>query len=61
VIAANNDGVWNESGASLAFVIPPAFVQTQGFQGLMFRLQAVRVRIASSKVLLNDFVASPEM
>jgi signal transduction histidine kinase/ligand-binding sensor domain-containing protein len=95
VIAANNDGVWNESGASLTFVIPPAFVQTgwfialcvaggaaavwalvrlrvrqvrrrleqrmedrlnertriarelhdtllQGFQGLMFRLQAVR-------------------
>ena len=95
VIAANNDGVWNESGASLAFVIPPAFIQTgwflalcvaggvaavwalvrlrvhqvhrrleerledrlnertrisrelhdsllQGFQGLMFRLQAVR-------------------
>ena len=94
-MAANNDGVWNESGASLAFVIPPAFVQTgwfialcvaggaaavwslvrlrvrrvhrrleermevrlnertriarelhdsllQGFQGLMFRLQAVR-------------------
>jgi signal transduction histidine kinase/ligand-binding sensor domain-containing protein len=95
VIAANNDGVWNKSGASIAFVIPPAFVQTgwfialcvaggaavvwtlvllrvrqvrarieermedrlnertrisrelhdsllQGFQGLMFRLQAVR-------------------
>jgi signal transduction histidine kinase/ligand-binding sensor domain-containing protein len=95
VIAANNDGVWNESGASLVFIIPPAFVQTgwfialcaaggaiavwalirlrvrqvrrrveermedrltertrisrelhdsllQGFQGLMFRLQAVR-------------------
>jgi signal transduction histidine kinase len=95
VIAANNDGVWNESGASLAFVIPPGFVQTgwfialciaggaaavwalirlrvrqvrgrleermeerlnertriarelhdsllQGFQGMMFRLQAVR-------------------
>jgi ligand-binding sensor domain-containing protein len=95
VIAANNDGVWNEPAASLALVIPPAFVQTrwfiafclagsvltvwvlirlrvrqvhrrleermedrlnertrisrelhdsllQGFQGLMFRLQAVR-------------------
>ena len=95
MIAANNDGVWNESGAPLAFVNPPAFVQTgwfialciaggaaavwalvrlrvsqvrrrleermkerlnertriarelhdsllQGFQGLMFRLQAVR-------------------
>jgi signal transduction histidine kinase/ligand-binding sensor domain-containing protein len=95
VIAANNDGLWNESGASLDFVIPPVFTQTglfialcaaggaaavwalvrlrvrqvhrrleerledrlnersrisrelhdsllQGFQGLMFRLQAVR-------------------
>jgi signal transduction histidine kinase/ligand-binding sensor domain-containing protein len=31
VIAANNDGVWNESGASLAFVIPAAFVQTGWF------------------------------
>ena len=31
VIAANNDGVWNEAGASLAFVIPPAFVQTGWF------------------------------
>ena len=34
VIASNNDGVWNESGASLAFVIPPAFVQTGGFIAL---------------------------
>jgi signal transduction histidine kinase/ligand-binding sensor domain-containing protein len=34
VIAANNDGVWNESGASLAFVIPPAFVQTGWFIAL---------------------------
>jgi signal transduction histidine kinase/ligand-binding sensor domain-containing protein len=95
VIAANNDGIWNESGTSMTFVILPAFVQTgwfialciaagaaavwclvrlrvrqvrrrleermedrlnertriarelhdsllQGFQGLMFRLQAVR-------------------
>jgi signal transduction histidine kinase len=95
VIASNNSGVWNDVGASLTFVIAPAFVQTgwflalcvigiatavwalirlrvrqvrerleermevrlnertriarelhdsllQGFQGLMFRLQAVR-------------------
>jgi signal transduction histidine kinase/ligand-binding sensor domain-containing protein len=102
VIAANNDGVWNESGASLGFVIPPAFVQTgwfialcmaggaaavwalvrlrvrqvrrrleermedrlnertrisrelhdsllQGFQGLMFRLQAVRQLLPAGK------------
>jgi signal transduction histidine kinase/ligand-binding sensor domain-containing protein len=34
VIAANNDGVWNESGASLAFAIPPAFVQTRWFIAL---------------------------
>jgi signal transduction histidine kinase/ligand-binding sensor domain-containing protein len=34
VIAANNDGVWNESGAALAFAIPPAFVQTRWFIAL---------------------------
>jgi signal transduction histidine kinase/ligand-binding sensor domain-containing protein len=34
LIAANNDGVWNESGASLAFAIPPAFVQTRWFIAL---------------------------
>jgi hypothetical protein len=34
VIAANNDGVWNESGASIAFVIPPAFYQTRWFYAL---------------------------
>jgi len=31
VIAANNDGVWNNQGASTAFIIPPAFVQTGWF------------------------------
>jgi signal transduction histidine kinase/ligand-binding sensor domain-containing protein len=34
VTAANNDGVWNESGASLALVIPPAFIQTRWFLAL---------------------------
>jgi len=34
VSAANNDGVWNESGAALPFVIPPAFVQTGWFIAL---------------------------
>jgi signal transduction histidine kinase/ligand-binding sensor domain-containing protein len=34
VIAANNDGVWNETGATLDFVIPPAFVQTGWFIAL---------------------------
>jgi signal transduction histidine kinase/ligand-binding sensor domain-containing protein len=31
VIACNNDGVWNETGADLAFTIPPAFYQTRWF------------------------------
>ncbi len=31
VRAANNDGVWNQDGASLAIVIPPAFHQTKWF------------------------------
>jgi signal transduction histidine kinase/ligand-binding sensor domain-containing protein len=34
VIAANNDGVWNDRGAALAFTIPPAFVQTGWFIAL---------------------------
>jgi signal transduction histidine kinase/ligand-binding sensor domain-containing protein len=43
VIAANNDGVWNESGASLAFLIPPAFVQTGWFIALCVAGAAVAV------------------
>jgi signal transduction histidine kinase/ligand-binding sensor domain-containing protein len=34
VIASNNDGVWNEAGATLDFVIPPTFVQTGWFVAL---------------------------
>jgi signal transduction histidine kinase/ligand-binding sensor domain-containing protein len=34
VIASDNNGVWNYAGASLAFVIPPAFTQTSWFLGL---------------------------
>ena len=32
VIACNNDGVWNESGASLEFSILPAYYQTTWFR-----------------------------
>jgi signal transduction histidine kinase len=35
VIAANEDGVWNEAGASIDFDIPPTFTQTKAFVGLM--------------------------
>jgi signal transduction histidine kinase len=31
VVASNNDGVWNETGATVDFEIPPAFVQTIWF------------------------------
>ncbi|MFC3442953.1 triple tyrosine motif-containing protein [Sphingobium rhizovicinum] len=31
VVAANNDGVWNEEGATLSFTIAPAFYQTGWF------------------------------
>jgi signal transduction histidine kinase/streptogramin lyase len=32
VIASNNDGVWNERGATLTFSIAPAWYQTRAFQ-----------------------------
>jgi len=31
VVAANEDGVWNESGDALSFFLPPAFYQTSWF------------------------------
>ncbi len=34
IAAANEHGVWNESGATLAFVIPPLFWQTKTFMVL---------------------------
>ena len=34
VVACNNDGVWNEAGASLSFVIAPTYYQTTWFRGL---------------------------
>jgi signal transduction histidine kinase/ligand-binding sensor domain-containing protein len=35
VIAANEDGVWNEAGASVMFDIPPTFAQTTTFVALL--------------------------
>ena len=32
MIASNNDGVWNTSGASLEFAIEPALYQTWGIR-----------------------------
>jgi len=52
VIACNNDGVWNETGAALSFYIKPAFYQTYWFlllclltvAGLIWLLYVARVR-----------------
>ena len=38
VIACNNDGVWNETGATLDFTIKPMFYQTLWFRVLIFLL-----------------------
>src|SRR5690606_11849148 len=35
VIAANNDGVWNEAGASVSFRLAPFFYQTRWFGTLL--------------------------
>ncbi len=52
VIACNNDGIWNETGAQLAFTIPPAFTQSiwfkviclLGFIGFVYSAYRFRVR-----------------
>ena len=35
VLAANSDGVWNETGASIAFRLQPHYYQTTWFLGLV--------------------------
>ncbi|MDM0029086.1 sensor histidine kinase [Variovorax saccharolyticus] len=58
VIAANNDGVWNETGASMAFSIAPAFYQTRWFSALcafgvlllLFGLYKFRLRQVSAQI-----------
>jgi PAS domain S-box-containing protein len=67
VIAANNDGVWNEQGASLRFYLKPRFYQTIWFYmgcavcvfwlggaGYLLRIRQVRKREAELVVLVNE-------
>ena len=35
MIASNNSGVWNETGATLDFSIAPAYYQTRWFEALV--------------------------
>lgn len=59
VVACNNDGIWNDNGATLAFVVAPAWYQTWWFSGViaisliaavaaMYRLRVRRVSAALS-------------
>jgi signal transduction histidine kinase/ligand-binding sensor domain-containing protein len=58
VLAANNDGIWNEAGDSFAFEILPAFYQTTWFLviaslatlSLAFMTYQLRVRLAAKKL-----------
>lgn len=61
VIASNNDGVWNETGATLSFNIPPAWYQTIWFRLLcilaglliLFGLYRLRVRQLARTISLR--------
>ena len=62
VIAANGDGVWNEEGATVAFEIPPTFVQSRWFLALCILLALVplwllyRLRVAQvARRMAHDF------
>jgi signal transduction histidine kinase/ligand-binding sensor domain-containing protein len=46
VIASNNDGVWNEEGAALDFVVAPAWYQTRTFVVLSVMTAVLAVWVA---------------
>ncbi len=58
VIAANNDGVWNQQGASLDFKVMPTFMQSIWFKGLiaaalalmLWLLYALRLRTETARL-----------
>lgn len=67
VIASNDDGIWNDEGASLAFSVQPYFYQTSWFLGLSaaaliagllliyrVRLHQSRRRLAELELLVNQ-------
>jgi signal transduction histidine kinase len=60
VLGSNNDGVWNEAGASLDFTLLPAFYQTRAFLllcgmvAIMLSWGAYRVRVWQVTSRLHD-------
>jgi signal transduction histidine kinase/ligand-binding sensor domain-containing protein len=51
VIARNNDGVWNDDGASLAFVVLPFFWQTWWFR--MFAILSATLTVGGSVLIVT--------
>ena len=68
VNAANEDGVWNETGATLAFTIPPSFTQSRwflalwvcGFVAIAWMLYRLRVRQLADRLKARYQVALAE-
>ncbi len=68
VIAANNDGVWNRDGATIALTIPPTFLQSMTFKILCgvallaaaWGAYALRVRRISQRLRLAADVRERE-
>ncbi|PZO53291.1 MAG: hypothetical protein DCF16_07420 [Alphaproteobacteria bacterium] len=70
VAASNNDGVWNEEGAALTFIIPPTFFQSIWFAALcviaslvgLWLLYSMRLRQVSGRMRerLEERVAERE-
>jgi len=73
VKAANNDGVWNETGATLALTVRPAYWQTAwfrgalllGFVGVLFAAYRARIaqlerRRAAQEAFSRRLIASQE-
>jgi signal transduction histidine kinase/ligand-binding sensor domain-containing protein len=58
VIASNDDGVWNERGAEMDFVISPTFMQTRWFMllcwltgaAVIYLLYLLRVRMVAARL-----------
>jgi len=61
VIAANSDGVWNDTGATLRFEIPPSFVQSWPFKligaavvcALLWLAHSARMRFVAGRIRLR--------
>ena len=53
VKAANNDGVWNETGAALALLVQPFYWQTLWFRGLAFLVAGGGIGLSAWRLTLN--------